>query len=610
MADLPVVNAIEELKESNKDQRQRLQKSLRAGLLNVVKSVESLTSVVSQGFQLQNELQKAAMDADARARAREYEAQLEAKRKLKKTDTEKPEPKEKDGLGLLGIAGIIAAVGAGLAAAVAGFGMELAKTINSVFFNRNSKFIAGLTKGYKFLTEGLVKYFDDLRSAINKRFIKARKLADKSVKDFIRPIQRFFARFAQSPVGKILNNLTVKPLTQAFELIQDLIKQVKSFAGMADDAVKGVKTVGGFFTRFIGFFNQFQPIVKIMGTVGRIVGKLFLPFTIFMGAWEALSGFITGFTETQGDIGDKIIAGLSDAVENLVNFFIAEPLNLIKDVVAWIAGKLGFENASEAIGSFDFMTQIFNPIIDTFTGLLISVKDFFKGLFTWDVSLMGDSAETITDFILDLVGAPFNLLMDALGWISKQFGFENLEKMFEELDFGTIVKDILMMPYNALKSVGSMIGDLFGFGDDEEEEEKKALSSRRQEAELRKQKLRDRLKKDQESMRSLDEIDADLYQNRKDMAIAVRFRDSEGKEAARLRANQLLEERRAVRGAEIDARSKDVASAPPVVNVTAPQSSTVNNNSNKTNNTTVAPASPRRGRNPVPQGYTDPVMGA
>ena len=40
---LPIVNAIDELKASNKDQRERLQKSMRAGLLNVKKSVDALS---------------------------------------------------------------------------------------------------------------------------------------------------------------------------------------------------------------------------------------------------------------------------------------------------------------------------------------------------------------------------------------------------------------------------------------------------------------------------------------------------------------------------------------------------------------------------------------
>jgi len=43
---LPIVNAIQNLKESNSENRQRLQKSLRAGLLNVVKSVDRINSSI------------------------------------------------------------------------------------------------------------------------------------------------------------------------------------------------------------------------------------------------------------------------------------------------------------------------------------------------------------------------------------------------------------------------------------------------------------------------------------------------------------------------------------------------------------------------------------
>ena len=43
---LPIVNAIQNLKSSNTDDRERLQKSLRAGLLNVVKSVDRLNASI------------------------------------------------------------------------------------------------------------------------------------------------------------------------------------------------------------------------------------------------------------------------------------------------------------------------------------------------------------------------------------------------------------------------------------------------------------------------------------------------------------------------------------------------------------------------------------
>jgi hypothetical protein len=55
MSNLPVIAAVEELKDSNTDNRKRLQKSMRAGLLNVVKSVQSLELTLTNAFKAQME---------------------------------------------------------------------------------------------------------------------------------------------------------------------------------------------------------------------------------------------------------------------------------------------------------------------------------------------------------------------------------------------------------------------------------------------------------------------------------------------------------------------------------------------------------------------------
>jgi len=350
-----------------------------------------------------------------------------------------------------------------------------------------------------------------------------------------------------------------------------------------------------------------------MGSVGRVVGKLFLPLQFFLGIWETVTGFFTGFQETQGDLLDKIIGGLEGGVGGLVNFLIAEPLNLLKSAISWIAGKLGFSEVEALLDQFDFMKDVFQPILDGFFGIIKDVKKFFEGLLTFDVAMMGDAAGSLTDTILDIVGAPFNLIMDAVGWIAKQFGFENIGTMFEELDFGSIVKDILAMPYNALKGVGSKIGELFGFGDDEEEELKKeqetAMSNRRKEANLRKQKLRERLKKDQESLKAVEDIDKDLRDANYERLMALKYGDEEGYQDARLRQKSLLEERRAIRGAEIDVRSRENASnlAKPNVTVSAPSAQVDNSTTSSVNSTTVAPPSPRRGRTEQYQDFRDPL---
>lgn len=120
---LPVVNAIEELKEANTDNRQRLQKSLRAGLLNVVKSVDSLRAVFEAGNDAQKQFfadqKQAAMEAEQRA----LEAQVEAQNAGKGNDDKGPTggfAKFAKGIGKAGLLGGIAALGIGAIAALFG----------------------------------------------------------------------------------------------------------------------------------------------------------------------------------------------------------------------------------------------------------------------------------------------------------------------------------------------------------------------------------------------------------------------------------------------------------------------------------------------------------
>jgi hypothetical protein len=602
MADLPTINAIEELKASSKDDRQRLQKSLRAGLLNVTKSIDNLSALMAQSLGIQ----QAALDADARARQAAYEAQLEASRKAESAtpaDTAAGATSEDGGFGLLGIGAIIAGVGAALAAAATGFALELSKTLNSIFFKKSSPFIKSLDKGFKFLTEGLGKWFDDIAKAFQSMLRKARFKANKNFGNFLRPIERFFARFGQGKIGSILKNMTVKPLTDAFEMMKSLFSQFKGLLSVTDDAAKGAGIISRFLGSFRTVFSGIQPLIKIAGTIGRIAGKLFVPLTFFMGMWETVSGFLTGFQETQGDLVDKIIGGLQGGVDALINFLVAEPLNLLKSIVSWGLEKLGFDNASEALDSFDFMTDVFKPLTDRIFGVVKGVKDFLVGLFTWDVSLMGEGAETITSFILDVVGAPYNLLMKGIGWLLEKFGFEEIGSMMGEFDFATVVKDLLAMPYNALKGVGSKVAEFFGFGDDEEEKElkeaqEKALAERKKAQEERDKKMRDRVKESQKLFKT-DQLTPEEAKKRGLIDFADQDDLNDYIEQNRMK-DQVLRPTLST-GAEVDVRSREVASGTaPVVNVTAPSTTVTNNTQSSQNMTTVASASPWRQR-PTPR---------
>ena len=197
-------------------------------------------------------------------------------------------------------------------------------------------------------------------------------------------------------IAKIFKLIMPKALVKAFTNVgssmSSYAKRMKGLA-MNSKAGKGISTVarnvktffksftriGGFITRMVngvkGMMNS--PIVKMAGNFGKTLGRLFFPITILMSAWEAIKGAISGFTNTEGNFFEKIVGGLMGAVESLVKFFIAMPLDLIKDLIGWIAGMLGFEGIKESLASFSFaglFTMIFDKLIGiaSYIGALVS----------------------------------------------------------------------------------------------------------------------------------------------------------------------------------------------------------------------------------------------
>lgn len=444
MADLPVVNAIEELQASNKDQRERLQKSLRAGLLNVVKSVDRL----HDAFQLSLSLQREQMDVNARLAMAQLEAERERQRKedTSKTRIEKEEtPAEDGGFGVLGIAAILAGVAASLGALAVGFALELSKTINSVFFKRDSKFIKSLNSGFKLLTEDLDKFFKQIKDGTARRLARLQFRIDRDLRNlqkFFRPITRFFERIGASKIGQLVDRALIKPTVDAFKLIGQTFRDIKKLLGVADDVAKGTTTASKFFGSFLSIFEKIKPFIGVMGNVGRILGKLFFPFTIIMSIYDSVKGAIAGY-EDEGFWG-----AFEGALTGLFNSIVGAPLDLLKDGVAWVLSKFGFDETSEVVSSFSF-SDLFSKIIGGIFDGVKAVKDFVVSLFT--IPEDATIAEMIglgAAGIIDVLTAPINV---AVNFFKGMFGLTNEELGGDEpFRLSLFVQDTLMMVWDKI----------------------------------------------------------------------------------------------------------------------------------------------------------------
>ena len=243
--------------------------------------------------------------------------------------------------------------------------------------------------------------------------------------------------FTKGRAGKWLDNLKLK-FTTFFSGIFDKLKNSKlgQFITRIVDKLKNSKlfksisslfqkVFGGkkaFFAKLSNIFKSivkfatggpFKAIMKFAGSIGRILGKVFLPITILMGIFDFVKGFMRGYKE--GGIVEGIKQGVMDLVDGLIG-------GLIR-ILMWIPTKLaewlGLDNLAKAIG--EYTDDVFAGISEIFSNLV----DFVKAIFTWDTAAMSKTLSGIWDGIKKVVLAPFKLIQ---GLVADIFGGTAIER--------------------------------------------------------------------------------------------------------------------------------------------------------------------------------------
>lgn len=212
---------------------------------------------------------------------------------------------------------------------------------------------------------------DDIGDTVEREGSKAAEGGDKAVKQQ--------ASFMQKILGGLLGLFSglfigwLKALKMVF--YRGFIARIGAFFGTffknlkarfsGGKLAKGFARIGNFFARIGAFFGKifkiFKPILQffksIIGIAGRVLGvvsKIFAPLLIIFGIFESIRGFFQGFADSEGNFLQKLMGGLAGALTGFLDFLIAAPLNLIKGIIGWIAGALGFEGVKEKLESFDF----------------------------------------------------------------------------------------------------------------------------------------------------------------------------------------------------------------------------------------------------------------
>ena len=198
--------------------------------------------------------------------------------------------------------------------------------------------------------------------------------AIQGISKAIQPIKNFFSGGGKGTsiggmiqrVMTFIKNAFMFPL----EPLADLIKPFKAIFTGGEDGVslltKIINTIKAPFTmaseaasKAVGFiksafsiFSEGSGLMKTLGTIGRVIGRLFFPFTLIMTAYDTVVGMIDGFKE------DGFLGGLMGGIKGFYKSIVGMPLDLLKSAVSWLLGKFGFDDAEKFLDSFSFSDLI------------------------------------------------------------------------------------------------------------------------------------------------------------------------------------------------------------------------------------------------------------
>ena len=359
---------LEKVNQSLKDQ----ERSDKKGFDGTISAVESLNNTM-QSFvkmvQLQNmKLLEAMREKQAAGAGAAEEVKVD-------------EPKNNLKLILLGIIALLGGIFKGLADSLRAYAKlfrldALMDIIKVGLTTLRTNISAGLTRLLTpikafFSTQGgrLVALADDFKV----RSLKVFDDAMAAIKTAIQPIKNFFASSGESSIGRMVSRV-VTFIKNAFmfplEPLADLVKPFKAiFTGGEDGvslitrivntvkapftaAIEAAKKAGGTIKSAFAIFEEGSKFMSVLGTIGRVIGRLFFPITLIITAYDTVKGAIEGFEK------DGFLGGIAGAIKGLLKSIIGMPLDLLKDGVSYILGLFGFDDAAEAVDSFSFSDLI------------------------------------------------------------------------------------------------------------------------------------------------------------------------------------------------------------------------------------------------------------
>jgi hypothetical protein len=280
-------------------------------------------------------------------------------------------------------------------------------------------------------------------------------------------------------LGIVALNATLSQSRMA-GMILSIIEKIAPISRYVSTLTSGIAKLADMLVKVGAFAGEMFGKIPGVGVMKTLLGRFAWPVTIVIGMLEAWDAFV----DTEGGMLDKFSAAAGAFVASIIG----APLDLLKDIVAFVVKKFGFEEASAALAEFSFSDKI---------------KEMVGGVFGF-LGLFADPIGDLTNLFQDALGGANTfgewiggIFNSVFSWISEKIpSWESIKSILPEFS----IKDMFV---DVMTELEQFFVDLFDFLPSMEEIKSSIMSilpdfMQPESAEKQKKELQDRLSKLQE----------------------------------------------------------------------------------------------------------------
>jgi len=248
------------------------------------------------------------------------------------------------------------------------------------------------------------------------KFLMTNKTVNEGFKKMITQGGKFATatgKFAKD-LGKGLLGLTKSIGSTVFKSLNYVGGQLVTVAqgtlkGLSGGMMKSMRLLGTVFKAMRVFMmGTMLPAISGMFASMIPIAIAAAPF-ILMGAaivagiaavFFSLKSAFAVFQKSRDD-GDSMLTAIGKAVLDFQATLLTLPITLVKNLIGYVAGLLGFDGIKEKLANFSFKDAFVNIIIS----FIDKVKNFFTGLMNFDISKLGENIAGIGSTIANIMKA-------------------------------------------------------------------------------------------------------------------------------------------------------------------------------------------------------------